>query len=71
MQIDIHAPTHDYPIFLEPGARYCVGELLPYILHDKKKQAENIITVHCDAPGTFRFAEMLPEEIAAKLEGHI
>ena len=49
---------------------YPAEELLPYLLHDKKKQSETIITVCCDAPGTFRFQEILPEEILARLEGN-
>ena len=49
---------------------YPAEALLPYLLHDKKKQSEKIIAVCCDAPGTFRFQEMLPEEVAARLEGN-
>ena len=48
---------------------YPAEALMPYILHDKKKTSERIVTVCCDAPGTFRFQEMLPEEIAGRLEG--
>ena len=50
---------------------YPAEALLPYILHDKKKQADKLVTICCDAPGTFRFEELLPEEIAARLEGII
>lgn len=47
---------------------FSAAELMPCILHDKKKQAERITVVSCDAPGSFRFQAMLPEEIAARLE---
>lgn len=49
---------------------YPTEALLPYIRHDKKMQTETIVTVCCDAPGTFRFQELLPAEIAARMEGY-
>ena len=44
------------------------GELTPYILRDKKKNAERITAVLVDEIGAFRFEEMLPEEIVSRME---
>ena len=43
-------------------------QLIPYILHDKKKKDACITTVLVDEIGTFRFQNMLPEEISNCLE---
>lgn len=44
------------------------GDLLPFLLHDKKKRAETIVCVLSDKIGTFRFAELTPREILTRLE---
>ncbi|MGN0517735.1 MAG: 3-dehydroquinate synthase [Acutalibacteraceae bacterium] len=43
-------------------------QLMPYILHDKKKKDACITTVFVDEIGMFRFQNMLPEEISNCLE---
>lgn len=40
-----------------------VPELMPYILHDKKRESAGISCVYTDAPGSFAFKTMTPEEI--------
>lgn len=42
-------------------------DLLPFLLHDKKAQADKITAVLCDAVGTSRFAALTPAEILARL----
>ena len=44
------------------------GQLLSYLLHDKKTQSDHIATVIVDEIGTFRLREMRPEEILENLE---
>ena len=43
-------------------------ELLPYLLHDKKKAADGITTVQVDDIGTYAFRKMTAEEILDRLE---
>ncbi|MDO5444004.1 MAG: 3-dehydroquinate synthase [Eubacteriales bacterium] len=43
-------------------------ELLPYILHDKKKTADGITAVVVDEIGSFRFENMTPEMIQHRME---
>jgi len=43
-------------------------ELLPYLIHDKKKTASTITTVFTDEIGTFSFKELTPTEILELLE---
>ncbi len=47
---------------------YPASELMPYLLHDKKKQADGIVAVLSDKAGSFRFQKLTPAEIAARLE---
>lgn len=42
--------------------------LLPYLLHDKKKQSDTITTVVVEEIGSYLFKNMLPEEIIARVE---
>lgn len=44
------------------------AQLLPYMLHDKKKQADKIICVLADEPGKFILRELTAEEICARVE---
>ncbi|MCQ2449028.1 MAG: 3-dehydroquinate synthase [Clostridia bacterium] len=43
-------------------------DLMPYLMHDKKRAAAKIITVLSDEIGTFRFCEMSPDEILSRVE---
>ena len=43
-------------------------QLLPYLLHDKKRLAERIRTVYVEEIGSFAFRDMLPGEILGCLE---
>ncbi|MCQ2552735.1 MAG: 3-dehydroquinate synthase [Clostridia bacterium] len=43
-------------------------ELLPYILHDKKKSANGIKAVLCEKLGTYTLKQMDPEEILKRME---
>ena len=43
-------------------------DLLPYLVHDKKKAADGITTVQVDAIGTYAFRKMTAEEILDRLE---
>lgn len=45
------------------------GALLPWLRHDKKSRDGSITVVCVDAPGTFRFETMTPEEILRRAEG--
>ena len=45
------------------------GQLLPYLLHDKKAASGSIAAVLVDEPGTFRMETMTPEEILRRWEG--
>ena len=41
---------------------------MPYILHDKKMQAEFVTVVCVDEIGSFRFADVRPAELLDGLE---
>ena len=47
---------------------YTAGQLLPYLLHDKKAASGSIAAVLVDEPGTFRMETMTPEEILRRWE---
>ena len=42
-------------------------ELMPFILHDKKRQKDRISAVYVPAPGTFEIRDMEPEEIRERI----
>ena len=44
------------------------GQLLPYLLHDKKAASGSVTAVLVDEPGTFRMETMTPEEILRRWE---
>ena len=44
------------------------GQLLPYLLHDKKAVSGSVTAVLVDEPGTFRMETMTPEEILRRWE---
>ena len=44
------------------------GQLLPYLLYDKKAASGSIAAVLVDEPGTFRMETMTPEEILRRWE---
>ena len=47
---------------------YTAGQLLPYLLHDKKAASGSVTAVLVDEPGTFRMETMTPEEILRRWE---
>ncbi len=48
---------------------FSAEQLLPYLIHDKKKTAKGIATVLSDVIGTYRFETLLPQEILSRLDG--
>ena len=55
------------PVRLEASAE----EILPFVLHDKKRGAEGISTVFVEEPGSFVFQTLSPEEIANRLQSFL
>lgn len=55
---------YDLPVDTEKSS----DELMPYLIHDKKKQRDVITVVCCDEIGTFRFEDMKPEKIMELVE---
>lgn len=51
------------PVEIEQNAE----ELLPYLLHDKKRQGERVTAVLVEDMGSFRFESMRPAEIVQRL----
>ena len=45
------------------------GQLLPYLLHDKKASSGGISVVLVDEPGSFRMEKQTPQEILRRWEG--
>ena len=56
---------YDLPVRTERTA----AELMPFMLHDKKKQADVIKTVLVERLGSFVFCDMTPDEIMERLGG--
>ena len=52
------------PIRMEASAE----ELIPFVLHDKKRSAEGISTVYVEKPGSFEFQTLSPEELLARMK---
>ncbi len=52
---------------LPTGIAFSDDALLPYLLHDKKKETAAITTVISDQIGSFRFCEMTPQEILSRV----
>ena len=44
------------------------GQLLPYLIHDKKAFSDGISVVMVDEPGSFRMEKQTPEEILRRWE---
>ena len=47
---------------------YTAEDLRPYVIHDKKATGTAITAVLVEAPGSFRFAELTPEELLKRWE---
>ena len=43
-------------------------EVLPFVLHDKKRSAEGIHTVYVETPGSFEFQTLSPEELHSRMK---